>query len=163
MILGAGKVGLATLKGLEREVTLGYKVIGFLDDDPEKTKTTIDTSKGSYRVFGQISHFKKFVNTMRVSTIIIAMPATEPLRQARLVNEVQRYVSHVLVIPELTGIALLNTELSVLFMDQLFFFKIRNNLKSLYARIVKRCFDFTVSTVTLLPSCPRCFWRFFSW
>jgi len=154
LILGAGDVGIATLKGLEREVTLGYRVIGFLDDDLDKIHSTIQTPKGQYRVFGLIKHFKKFVRVMKISTIIIAMPSLEAARQARIVNEVQRYVSQVLVVPELKGIALLNTELRVLFMEQLFFLKIRNNLKSLYARIVKRCFDFAVSSITIIIFLP---------
>jgi Undecaprenyl-phosphate galactose phosphotransferase WbaP len=150
LILGAGDAGRAALRGLEREVTLGYNVIGFLDDDVQKIGTVIETPHGQYRVFGPFKHFKKFVHMMKISTIIIAVPGLDAVRQARIVSEVQRYVSRVLVVPELKGIALLNTELCVLFMEQLFLLKIRNNLKSLHARIIKRCFDFVVSSLVIV-------------
>lgn len=150
LILGAGDAGRATLRGLEREVTLGYRVIGFLDDDVQKIGTVIETPAGEYRVFGPLRQFKRFVHMMRISTIIIALPVLDAIRQARIVSEVQRYVPRVLVVPELKGIALLNTELCVLFMEQLFLLKIRNNLKSLHARIIKRCFDFVLSSLGII-------------
>ncbi len=154
LILGAGEAGLATLKGLERETTLGYRVIGFLDDDPEKIGSTFQTAAGQYRVFGQIKYFKKFATMMNISTIIIAIPSMDPARQTRLVSEVQRYVPRVLFVPDIKGIALLNTELRVLFMEQLFLLKIKNNLKSLHARVIKRCFDFVLSSLALLLLSP---------
>ncbi len=156
LILGAGNAGRAVLKGLERENMLGYKVIGFLDDDPEKIGTTIKstTNLEEYRVFGQIHQFKKFVRIMKISTIVIAMPSLDPVKHSKMVSEVQRYVSHVLLVPQLKGIALLNTELRALFMEQLFLLKIRNNLRSLYAQIIKRCFDIIVSSLFLVVLSP---------
>ncbi len=156
LILGAGNAGISVLKGLEREHLLGYRVIGFLDDDPEKIGSIIQVSDSSqqYRVFGKIHQFKKFVRMMKISTIVIAMPSLDPIKHSKMVSEVQQYVSQVLLVPQLKGIALLNTELRALFMEQLFLLKIKNNLKSLYAQIVKRCFDIIVSTVFLILLSP---------
>ncbi len=156
LILGAGNAGLAVLKGLERENLLGYKVIGFLDDNPEKIGLTIQTSESTqqYRIFGKTHQFKKFVRMMKISTIVIAMPSLDPIKHSKIVSEVQRYVSHVLLVPQLKGIALLNTELRALFMEQLFLLNIRNNLKSLYARIIKRSFDIIVSSACLILLSP---------
>jgi undecaprenyl-phosphate galactose phosphotransferase len=147
LILGAGDAGISTLKGLERERTLGYRVIGFLDDDPDKIGSTIRTANGKYRVFGSTKHFKKFVRMMKISTIIIALPSLHATQLARIVGEVQRYVSRVLIVPEIKGIALLNTELCALFMEQLFLIRIRNNMKSLYARLIKRTFDCIIAGI----------------
>jgi undecaprenyl-phosphate galactose phosphotransferase len=47
-------------------------------------------------------------------------------------------------------VALTNTELYHLFMEQLFLLKINNNLKSPFNRFVKRCFDLLLS-ILLLP------------
>lgn len=154
LILGAGDAGIATLKGLERERTLGYRVIGFLDDDPNKIGTSITTSLGEYRVFGSIRHFKKFVNMMRISIIIIALPSLHAVQLTKIVSEVQRYVSRVLIVPEMKGIALLNTELCALFMEQLFLIRIRNNLKSFYAGFVKRVFDCVIAGIGFLAISP---------
>lgn len=156
LILGAGNAGIGVLKGLEREDLLGYRIIGFLDDDPEKIGTTIKISNSSqeYRVFGKIHQFRKFVRLMGISTIVVAMPSLDPIKHSKIVSEVQKYVSRVLLVPQLKGIALLNTELRALFMEQLFLLNIKNNLKSLYARIVKRSFDIIVSSVLLVLLSP---------
>lgn len=154
LILGAGKTGLATLKGIERENTLGYNIIGFLDDDQNKIGTVIKTGTKEYRVFGAVRQFKKFVRMMKISTIIIAMPSLDTVKHAKIVSEVQRYVSHVLLVPELKGIALLNTELRALFTEQLFLLKIRNNLKSISSRIVKRTFDLIVTLIGMIFLAP---------
>jgi len=154
LILGAGQAGMSTLRGIEREKNLGYQVIGFLDDNHPRGSRTIRTALAEYKVFGPVRHFRKFVRMMKISTMIIAMPSTEPSKLARIVSDVQRYVTNVLVVPELKGIALLNTELQALFMEQLFLLNIRNNLKSLSSRIIKRTFDFVVSSILLVLLSP---------
>jgi len=55
-----------------------------------------------------------------------------------------------MVIPDLKGIALLNTNLSHLFLEEIFLMNVRNNLKSPTNRLIKRFFDIAVS-VTLMP------------
>ncbi len=154
LIIGAGKAGLITAKGLEREKTLGYRVVGFLDDDKDKIGKVITTEKTEYKIYGPIEQFKKFVGLMKISTIIIAIPSLPPDAHTKLVNRVQQYVLRVLLVPDLKGISLMNTELSILFMEQLFLLKIRNNLKSLYSRVIKRVFDIVVSTVLLILLSP---------
>jgi len=54
-----------------------------------------------------------------------------------------------MVIPDLKGIALLNTGLFHLFLEEIFLMNIRNNLKSLTNRLIKRLFDLIVSIVCL--------------
>jgi Undecaprenyl-phosphate galactose phosphotransferase WbaP len=54
-----------------------------------------------------------------------------------------------MIIPDLKGIALINTDLFHLFLEELFLINIRNNLKSSANRFVKRLFDVTVSMITL--------------
>lgn len=154
LILGAGDAGIATLKGLERERTMGYQVIGFLDDDPEKIGTSICTPGGEYRVFGSTRHFKKFVSMMKISIIIVALPTLGARELTKLVSEVQRYVSKVMIVPEMKGIAMLNTEICALFMEQLFLIRIRNNLKSLYAGLIKRMFDCVIAGIGFLIISP---------
>ncbi|NLX04825.1 MAG: undecaprenyl-phosphate galactose phosphotransferase WbaP [Phycisphaerae bacterium] len=154
LILGAGDAGLETLRGLERENNLGYQVVGFLDDDPEKAGQLIRTDYGDYKVFGPIRHFRKFVSMVNVSTIIVAIPTAASSRIAQIASEVQRSVRNVLIVPDLKGVALLNTELRSLFMEQLFLLNIRNNLKSLSARVVKRTFDLIVSGIALAVLSP---------
>ena len=41
IIIGAGKAGIDTAKGIAAERHLGYNIIGFLDDDDEKIGTEL--------------------------------------------------------------------------------------------------------------------------
>ena len=41
LVVGAGSVGLSVLQTMVARPDLGYKVIGFVDDDPERGSTDI--------------------------------------------------------------------------------------------------------------------------
>src|SRR5208283_360910 len=132
-------------EGIMREAHLGYNVIGFLDDNEEKKGMEIRIDGKTYKVFGKIAHFRKFVNLLHISTVIIAIPSLSIQKMSEITSAVQRYTRSVLLVPDLKGIALLNTELYHLFMQQLFLLKTNNNLKSLFNRVIKRSFDLTVA------------------
>ena len=150
IIVGAGTAGIETAKGLHSEIHLGYNLIGFLDDDDDKIGKEIDIHGRKYKVFGKTKNFSKFTSLLNIPTIIIAIPSLPVERLTELTNNIQRYVKDILLIPDLKGIALTNTELYHLFTQELFLLKIRNNLKSPYNRFIKRTFDIAVSLL-LLP------------
>ncbi|MGD0281605.1 MAG: exopolysaccharide biosynthesis polyprenyl glycosylphosphotransferase, partial [Dissulfurispiraceae bacterium] len=120
-------------------------IVGFLDDAQEKKGMELRIDDATYKVFGKTRHFSKFVNLLNVSTVIIAIPSLSLEKMSEITSSVQRYTKSVLLVPDLKGIALLNTELWHLFMQQLFLLKINNNLKSLFNRMVKRSFDLTMA------------------
>lgn len=149
IIIGAGSAGIETARGISGDAHLGYRVIGFLDDNVA-IGTQVKVNGGTYKVFGAIRHFRKFVRLLNISTVVIAIPSLSVDKLSRLTNEIQKYTKSVLLIPDIKGVALTNTELLHLFMQQLFLLKINNNLKSPVNRLVKRIFDLTIS-ILLLP------------
>ncbi|KWT78202.1 undecaprenyl-phosphate galactose phosphotransferase WbaP [Candidatus Magnetominusculus xianensis] len=146
LVLGAGKTGRLISQWLERERHIGYEVLGYLDDEADRIGTYIDGKK----VFGQVRHYTRFIKELQINTIIIAMPSLGPDKISSLAFEVQQKVKNTMIVPNLYGIALLNTELLHLFYEEIFLLKVKNNLKSTYNRIIKRLFDLIVSIV-LLP------------
>jgi Undecaprenyl-phosphate galactose phosphotransferase WbaP len=150
IIIGAGKAGKDAAKGILSERHLGYNLIGFLDDADDKIGTEIAINGASYKIFGKTRNFTKFVNLLDISTIIIALPSLPVEKLAELTNNIQKYTRNILLIPDIKGIALTNTELYHLFVQELFLLKINNNLKSPYNRFVKRAFDMAVS-IFFLP------------
>jgi undecaprenyl-phosphate galactose phosphotransferase len=145
LILGAGNAGKLVMEGLQREKHMGYDVIGFLDDDEKKRGEIVQGKK----VFGRVKHFPRFVKDLNIATVIIAMPSLSPERLSRLTASVQNHSPNTMVIPDLRGIALLNTGLVHLFYEEVFLMNIRNNLKSAPNRFIKRLFDITVSVSSL--------------
>ena len=149
IIIGAGQAGLETAKGIHAQVHLGYNLIGFLDDDDGKIGLDINIKGKAYKVFGKIRNFRKFINLLNVSTIIIAIPSFPIEKLAKLTNHVQKYAKNILLIPNVRGIALVNTELHHLFVQQLFLLKINNNLKTPLNRFIKRTFDIVLPILYL--------------
>jgi Undecaprenyl-phosphate galactose phosphotransferase WbaP len=145
LIIGAGNAGRLVVEGLQREKHMGYDVIGFLDDDKHKLGETIHGKK----VFGSVEEFPQFIKELVVKTAVIAIPSLSPERLSVLTAGVQNSAVNTMVIPDLKGIALLNTDLFHLFLEEIFLMNIRNNLKSVTNRLIKRIFDTAVSIVFL--------------
>lgn len=150
LIIGAGNAGRLVLEGLQREKHMGYDVIGFLDDDVKKIGTMINNKK----VYGKVSEFSKFIKEKGIGTTVIAIPSLSSEKLSILTANVQNNTSNTMLIPDLKGVALLNTDLFHLFREEIFLMNIKNNLKSGVNRFIKRFFDISVcilSIPVLLP------------
>lgn len=145
LILGAGNAGRLAMEGLEREKHMGYDVIGFLDDDAAKKGETI----GGKRVFGKVKYFPRYIRKLGIRTVIVAMPSLPAEGLSALTMSVQNYSANTMVIPDLKGVALLNTDLLHLFYEEMFLMNIKNNLMSVANRTMKRLFDIGVSAASL--------------
>ncbi|MCG2721632.1 MAG: undecaprenyl-phosphate galactose phosphotransferase WbaP [Thermodesulfovibrionales bacterium] len=145
LILGAGNAGRLVIEGLLKEKHIGYDVVGFLDDDEQKRGTVILGRK----VFGRVSDFRKVMEEQQVKTVIIAIPSLPPEQLSTLTAKVQNSAVNTMIIPALKGIAILNTDLTHLFSEELFLMNIRNNLKSAANRLIKRLFDISLCVVSL--------------
>jgi len=145
LIIGAGNAGRLVLEGLQREKHMGYEVVGLLDDDSRKLGTTIQGTT----VLGHVSEYPAFIKDLGVETVIIAIPSLPPDSLSALTAGVQNHAVNTMIIPDLRGIALVNTELAHLFVEEIFLINIRNNLKSFTNKLVKRLFDITLSIIAL--------------
>lgn len=149
IIIGAGAAGLATVKGINSDPHSGYHVIGFLDDN-ESIGKHIQVGDHTYDVLGKVSDCKKIATQFDIATVVVAIPSLSNDKLSELTNEIQKYTKSVLLVPDVKGVALTNTELYYLFTEQLFLLNINNNLKSNFNRLVKRIFDLTL-VILILP------------
>lgn len=150
LILGAGQSGWAVASAIISDPYLGYEIVGFLDDNEELIGTKMAVGKDFIKVYGKIKHFRKFISRLKLSTVIVSIPTLGAGAMSRLTAKVQKYCRNLIVIPDLKGVALLNTELHHLFDQQLFLLRINNNLLSRFNRLLKRVFDLGISII-LLP------------
>ena len=100
-------------------------------------------------VLGPITEAKKFIQQEKVSAIVLAIPSLPTLNMTELINYLQQNVKHVLIVPELKGIGLMNTKLSYLFYEQLFLLKVQNNLKSFTNTLLKNSYELLFSILFL--------------
>ena len=145
LIIGAGNAGRLVMEGLQREKHMGYDIVGLLDDDSRK----IGTSVHGRKVLGNVAEYPRFIRELCIKTVIVAIPSLPPDKLSALTAGVQNYAVNTMIIPDLKGIALINTDLFHLFLEELFLINIRNNLKSSANRFVKRLFEVTVSVISL--------------
>jgi Undecaprenyl-phosphate galactose phosphotransferase WbaP len=146
LILGAGKTGQLVAKALREEQNLGYKVAGFLDDDPEKAGTFIEGIK----VHKGIEKAERYIGRSGINAVIIAMPGAGKERLNELINRLQHKAENILFVPDILGIAVLGTKLQHFFREQAFALEIQNNLAKPLNIFIKRCFDFIVGTILLV-------------
>lgn len=141
LIIGSGKNAEMTIHGIMKEKHLGYHIVGMIDDDYDKIGTMKEIDGKEYKIYGDIEHFDKFVQVLGIETIFIADPKTDIMIRD-LINRVYRYVRRMIIIPDITGVSIFNSELHFLFMEKLFMIKVHNNLNSKTNLTAKRFFDF---------------------
>ena len=150
LIIGAGNAGLAAAHGILSKPYLGYNLIGFLDDDPEKKDTDLKIGNDRFPVLGSLSTIDIIVKQYDIRSVVIAIPSLPTDKLTEITNKAHHLVRRIMVIPNIKGISLTNTELHYLFDQQLFLLKLSNNLDSYINVSVKRIFDVIVS-ISLLP------------
>jgi undecaprenyl-phosphate galactose phosphotransferase len=146
LIIGAGKRGNLVAKALTEEQNLGYKVVGFLDDDPEKTGTLIDGVK----VHRGIDKAERYIGRSGINTIVIAIPGASKERLNEVINNLQHKTENILFVPDIMGIAVLGTRLQHFFRDQAFALELQNNLAKQFNIFIKRSFDLLIGSLFLL-------------
>lgn len=146
LILGAGETGRLIVRALHKEPNYGYRVLGFVDDDPGKIGRSIEGVK-IHRGIDQANHY---ISRCNVEDLVIAMPGAGRERLQGLINTLQHKVERILFVPDIFGIAVLGTNLQHFFHEEAFAFELKNNLSSPLNMFLKRFFDIGVS-VLLVP------------
>jgi undecaprenyl-phosphate galactose phosphotransferase len=153
LIIGLSDRAISAVEGLTKEEHLGYSVIGFLDDSASRKKS-VEIRGKSYKVYTGIKNIRKFVQLLKVETVFIATPYSDQQELTEFVNEIYKHVKRVVIIPDIKGVAIFNSELHYLFMEKLFLIQVNNNLNSTPNMVAKRIFDFTctiLGSIVLSP------------
>jgi len=146
LIIGAGNAGMNTATGLMQDKHTGYRIVGFLDD---YKKDSVHVKDKKFPILGKVNDFEKVINQHNIEAVVVAIPTMEKEKLSQLTNQIHKYVRRIFIVPDLKGIALLNSELYHLFMQQIFLIKINNNLDSRLNHIFKRAFDIILSFMML--------------
>ena len=85
IVLGANHEGRTVAKTLEREAWLGYKVIGFVDDDLPEGHELPD----GYKVIGPSSRLKQLIEQRNANLVLVAASAFDTAQLNRLFWELQ--------------------------------------------------------------------------
>ncbi len=144
LIIGAGKVGRALAREIEKNRYLGLEIVGFLDDHQEGTVE-------GYPVLGPCRDFEKVVRQKFVDEALVTIPAMRDL-VSRLILSARKLVIGIKVVPDLLSLGMEGIKASYLGMVPL----LEYYSKGLHGAdlILKRAFDILVSVLALIVFAP---------
>ncbi len=106
LIIGAGEVGRAVIRNLIAQPDLGYRVIGFLDDDPAKGAADI----GPIKALGNLDNLPSAIQEHAIDQVIITLPWQYHHKTVRLVAESEQAGVRARVVPDLFQLSLGGTD-----------------------------------------------------
>lgn len=146
LIIGAGETGIALFQAINSEQYLGYKVVGFLDDDSKKKSGTL----GDLKILGGIDEVNELENINNIEKVFIAIPSLNSDKMMELYSLLHTRFKEIVIIPQMKVMALMNTEVHHLFNYDLLLLNVKNNLNYKSNMILKNVFD-NVLTLLIFP------------
>ncbi len=148
LIVGAGEMGRTIIRAVMARPELGYQIVGFVDDNPDKTKTSI----GPYPSLGTIDDLLDATRDASVDQVIVTLPWTSHSRILQIVRRCQLQDVQVRIVPDLFQIAL--SSVSVETLDGIPLFGLREPRLQGWQRLFKRTADLFFSLLVLLLLSP---------
>ncbi len=106
IIYGAGSSGLVTLNALKGDFNVLYDIVGFIDDNPNKTGKKIER----YTIFGKEKGFEK-IEKEKVDQIIISIQNLEISKKRSIINECLKFNIEIKDVPPVES--WINEELTI--------------------------------------------------
>ncbi|HEX9117836.1 MAG TPA: undecaprenyl-phosphate glucose phosphotransferase [Anaerolineae bacterium] len=148
LIVGAGEVGRAVMRNLIAQPELGYRVVGFLDDDPTKSGTDI----GPIRAFGPVDNLHAVVHENRIDQVIITLPWQYHRKILRLINECEDVKVRPRVVPDMFQLSLGGVDVEAI--NGIPLIGVKQTTLTGFNLTLKRAFDLSLSCVALTVLSP---------
>ena len=148
LVVGAGKLGTELVTEFWRQRWPGMKIVGFLDDDPDKRdKQILDLP-----VLGGLKDVKEVVSLCAVDEVLIALPSHAHERLNDLVALLYDQPVRVRVVPDFFELAFHNA--TVESMGGILLIGLRDPAIDGVQRLVKQLMDITLSVIGLIVLSP---------
>ena len=148
IIVGAGELGCRLADVLRDHSRWGYSLVGFLDDDKEKSGKTFQ----GLEVLGRIIDVKEIVQQKDVDEIWVALPVWALDRLNLIMTELETVAVRVKVVPDYFSMALVRAKADTI--GGIPVIGLRDPVIEGFPRIVKRTFDIVIGAVLLLICLP---------
>lgn len=154
LIMGAGQTGIMIARSFQEDPYLGYRVIGFLDDDPAKKKKGIIIDGERYRILGGFRDAVRLIKKTGIKDVILAAPGVPGPELVDLSNRLKSYTHSLMVVPDLIGMSVASGHVDYLSDDRIVAYRTHNNLANPFNILVKRTFDMTVGIIIFMLLVP---------
>lgn len=102
IIVGAGEVGRTVMRTVVAQPDLGYHIVGFVDDNPEKGEIDI----GRFKALGSSNNLARLIESEAVDEVIITLPWMYHRKIMGIVRECQRRQVSARIVPDLFQMSL---------------------------------------------------------
>lgn len=149
VIIGCGSNAKDAYLALQSENLMGFDIVGFVAPDDFCSSSPIeDMPLFRDDISNLAEHFKE-------AKFFIAVEYEQrDLRDSWIRHLTQRGIRNISVIPTLRGVPLYGTDMSHFFSHEVLMLRVRNNLARFSARLLKRLFDLSVSSLLLVLLSP---------
>ena len=110
LLVGAGEIGRYVIRTIVARPDLGYRLIGFVDDDPERGQRDI----GRMAALGQTGNLAEIVNRESVDLVIVTLPWKAQRRIFEIIEACERENVEVRVVPDLFQLNLAQVRVEML-------------------------------------------------
>lgn len=148
VIVGAGEVGRTVMRTIVARPDLGYRIVGFVDDNPEKGYTDI----GRFKALGPLENLPVILDEERPDEVIITLPWMYHRKIIGIVRECAQHQVRARIVPDLFQMSL--TQVNLEDLGGVPLIGVRQASISKGALLVKRLMDVTVATLGLVLGAP---------
>ena len=138
LIIGAGEVGRTVMRNLIAQPDLGYRVIGFLDDDPIKSESDI----GPIKALGSLDNLPQTIQDNAIDQVIITLPWQYHRKTVRLVADAEHAGVRARVVPDLFQLSLGGVDVEAI--NGIPLISIKESALIGFNQAVKRALDLTL-------------------
>jgi exopolysaccharide biosynthesis polyprenyl glycosylphosphotransferase len=146
LVVGAGDLGRQVAERRQGHREYGFRVVGFLDDDPGKQQRQIQ----SVAVLGTTQDLERVVREQRVDQVILALPLAAHHRTVQLIRRAAQLLVEVKVVPDLLQYYVLRAGVEDL--DGLPVISLTQTPLQGWNQLVKRLVDICGALVVLLAT-----------
>lgn len=102
IIVGVGEVGRTVMRAIVAQPELGYRIVGFVDDNPEKGQTDI----GRFKALGSLRNLPRLIEDEAVDEVVITLPWMYHRKIMSIVRECERRKVSARIVPDLFQMSL---------------------------------------------------------
>ena len=147
---------------LLREATMGYRVVGCINSEADFDYgdqlnlgvKSAEEVQPEPPCLGPISDAEAIVHAKGVDDLFITDSGLSSSELVELTNRLQPLVNSIILVPDLFGVSLSGIEAAYFFEEQAVLLQIKNRLRSVVNRTIKRAFDLIVGALINLLSLP---------
>jgi exopolysaccharide biosynthesis polyprenyl glycosylphosphotransferase len=146
LVIGAGNLGRQVVERLNAHTEYGFKVVGFLDDDPGRQGRDFQGAQ----VLGTTQDLERMVVEKGVDQVMIALPLAAHYRTVQLVRQAGKLLVDIKVVPDVLQYYVMRAGIEDL--DGLPLINLTQIPLQGWNQIVKRAFDIVASALLLIAT-----------